>query len=87
MKQPRPDANSPGSAHAEPDTVRPSARVLVVDDSRLVRASIIKHLKGVFDYVETSDGEAGWEQIVLDPSIRVVVSDLSMPKLDGYQLL
>lgn len=86
MDQPRQDiAVSGGAVDA---AARPATdRVLVVDDSRLVRATILKHLKGVFDYVEAADGEAAWEQIVLDPSIRVVISDLTMPKLDGYRLL
>ncbi|HEU4621503.1 MAG TPA: response regulator [Burkholderiaceae bacterium] len=69
------------------DGVSGGAKVLIIDDSRLVRASIIKHLKGVFDYVEAGDGQVAWETIVLDPMIRVVLSDISMPKLDGYQLL
>jgi two-component system, cell cycle response regulator len=33
------------------------------------------------------DGEQAWETLLLDPSIRVVITDLSMPKLDGYGLL
>lgn len=73
------------AAPVAPVTAAP--KVLVVDDSRLVRASITKHLRGAFDYIEAGDGQAGWEAIVLDPSIRVVLSDLTMPKLDGYQLL
>jgi diguanylate cyclase (GGDEF)-like protein len=81
-------ADLPGDNSGPRPTVDvPQARVLVIDDSRLVRASIIKQLKGVFDYVEAAEGQTGWEMIVLDPSIRVVVSDLNMPKLDGYQLL
>lgn len=72
---------------ASMEATEAAPKVLVVDDSRLVRASIIKHLRGVFEYVEETDGQSAWESIVLDPSIRVVISDLSMPKLDGYQLL
>lgn len=62
-------------------------RILVVDDSRMVRASIAKHLKGRFDLREEIDGEAGWEALLADPEIRVVISDLGMPKLDGFGLL
>ncbi|HWV62632.1 MAG TPA: response regulator, partial [Oxalicibacterium sp.] len=36
---------------------------------------------------EALDGEQAWEALLLDPSIRVVISDLTMPKLDGYGLL
>ena len=62
-------------------------RVLIVDDSRIVRATIIKHLRGSYDFREEVDGEAGWETIRSDPAIQVVISDLSMPRLDGYGLL
>jgi diguanylate cyclase (GGDEF)-like protein len=62
-------------------------RVLVVDDSRMVRATIVKHIRGRFDVREEGDGEAGWQTLMLDPTIQVVISDLSMPKLDGYGLL
>ncbi|CAN5252737.1 hypothetical protein BH09PSE6_BH09PSE6_17120 [soil metagenome] len=67
-------------------TLQPG-KVLVVDDSRLVRASIIKQLRGVFDHVEAVDGLAAWDTLSNDPTIKVVVSDLTMPGLDGYQLL
>ena len=62
-------------------------RVLIIDDSRIVRASIIKHIKGTYDFREEPDGEAGWQTLLLDPSIQVVISDISMPKLDGFELL
>lgn len=62
-------------------------RILVVDDSRMVRASIIKHLKGHYDIREEADGEAAWQTLVLDLSLVAVISDLQMPKLDGFGLL
>ncbi len=62
-------------------------RVLICDDSRMVRASIVKHIKEKFDIKEAGDGEAGWTALNEDPSIEVLISDLSMPKLDGFGLL
>ena len=62
-------------------------RVLVVDDSRIVRAGVKKHLAGSFDIIEEVDGEAGWERLTSDPEITVLMSDLSMPRLDGFGLL
>ena len=69
------------------DTPPPLPRILLVDDSRIVRAMICKHVRDRFQVREEADGEAGWATLLLDPSIRVVISDLSMPKLDGYGLL
>lgn len=62
-------------------------RVLIVDDSRMVRASLIKQIRATFDVREEADGEAGWQALVLDPTIEVVISDIGMPKLDGFGLL
>ena len=56
-------------------------RVLIADDSRIVRASIVQHLKDRFDIREVTDGEAAWQAILLDSSIRVVISDLTMPNI------
>lgn len=62
-------------------------RILIADDSRIVRATLIKHIEGMFEFREALDGEQAWETLLIDPSIRVVISDLTMPKLDGYGLL
>src|SRR3569833_161370 len=62
-------------------------RVLIADDSRIVRATLIKHIEGMFEFREALDGEQAWEMLLLDPGIRVVITDLTMPKLDGYGLL
>ena len=62
-------------------------RVLIVDDSRMVRASIAKQIRGSFDVREEADGEAGWQALLVDPTIEVVISDIGMPKLDGFGLL
>ena len=64
-----------------------SPRVLIVDDSRIVRVTLIKHLKGAYEIREEGDGEAGWQALMVDPDIQVVLSDLTMPKLDGYGFL
>jgi two-component system cell cycle response regulator len=62
-------------------------RILIADDSRIVRATLIKRIEGIFEFREALDGEQAWETLLIDPSIRVVITDLSMPKLDGYGLL
>jgi len=62
-------------------------KILIVDDSRMVRASLIKQIRHRFQIREESDGEAGWGTLLVDPSIRIVLTDLGMPKLDGFGLL
>lgn len=62
-------------------------RILVVDDSKLMRKSAVKMLGEQFDVVVAKDGEEGWEKIQEDSDISVVFTDLNMPKLDGYGLV
>lgn len=62
-------------------------KILVADDSRMVRASIAKHIRGQFDVREESDGQAAWEALLVDPAINLVLTDIGMPRLDGYGLL
>jgi two-component system, cell cycle response regulator len=65
----------------------PKPRVLIADDSRIVRASIVQHIRDRFDIREVTDGDAAWQAVLLDSSIRVVITDLTMPKVDGFELL
>ncbi|MBK6653218.1 response regulator [Zoogloea sp.] len=62
-------------------------RVLIIDDSRMVRASIIRHVRDRFEVREEADGEAGWQTLMVDPTIQAVITDIGMPHLDGYGLL
>ena len=67
--------------------VIPEKRVLIVDDSKFVRTTFNRILSASFAVREVGDGEAGWQAIETDPSIVMVVTDLDMPKLDGFGLL
>lgn len=61
--------------------------VLVVDDSRLMRVAARKILKNDFDILEAGDGEQAWEVLQSNTHISLIMSDLSMPHLDGLGLL
>ena len=73
------DASAPAQAAKQ--------RVLIVDDSRIVRTTIARLIRATFDVREEANGEAGWKAIASDPSIVVVFSDIQMPELDGFGLL
>lgn len=70
-----------------PEIDAPLPRVLIVDDSRIVRATLIKRIRDRYDFREEANGEAGWQALVLDHSIHLLITDISMPVLDGYGLL
>jgi len=62
-------------------------KVLIVDDSKVVRGAIAKVLQTSFEPREAHDGEEAWVAIEQDQAVVAVISDLSMPKLDGMGLL
>jgi len=62
-------------------------RILMVDDSKVIRMAAIKILSKDFDVVVAIDGEDAWEVLLADNSIHVVFTDLMMPTLDGLGLL
>ena len=74
------------SVEAAPHTEK-RKKILVVDDSRMVRASIVRNVRNSFDYREEADGESAWQALLTDSSIFMVITDIGMPRLDGYGLL
>ena len=66
------------------DTIR---KVLVIDGSRVVRATLNKHLKDSFKVVEEADGESAWQTLMLDSDIVAVISGAHPPKLEAHDLL
>ena len=77
---PRPGASPVESAHAR-------AAVLLVDDSRFVRASTVRSLGEGLQIIQADSGERAWELLLLEQSIGAVLSDLLMPGVDGFELL
>lgn len=61
--------------------------VLIVDGSRVIRASLSRSLKDHFEVREETSGESAWQTLVLDSSIVAVISGLHLPKLDGFGLV
>lgn len=62
-------------------------RILVVDGSRVVRATLAKHLKDDFDIREETNGELAWHTLVLDASIVAVISGAHTAKLEAHELV
>lgn len=62
-------------------------RILVADDSKVVRMAATKILSDKFDIILAADGAEAWKVLNEDSSIQVVLTDLGMPNMDGYQLI
>lgn len=69
------------------ETTGEKHRLLIVDDSKVIRVTARKILQGHFETVEAVDGENAWEILNGMGPFSLVVSDLTMPKLDGFGLL
>ena len=61
--------------------------ILVVDDQHLIREQIVAFLTADgYDVLEATDGEEGIKQaIAYEPDL--IICDVMMPKMDGYQFL
>lgn len=59
----------------------------MVDESRVVRATLSKHLKGEFEIREEADGESAWQTLMLDASLSVIISGIHTPRLGAHELL
>jgi diguanylate cyclase (GGDEF)-like protein len=67
--------------------VSETPRILIADESRMVRAAIAQKVRDRFEVREAADGEAAWQAMLLDGSIRAVVTGLALPKVDGIELI
>lgn len=64
------------------------AKILVVDDSSTVREEVAAFLKGNgFDVATAVDGKDGLARMKSDPGIRLVLSDVNMPNMDGLTMV
>lgn len=64
-----------------------STRVLVVDDSAVIRQALKKMLAAEFDVVMAEHGESGWSRLAEDGQVKLLITDIEMPHLDGYGLI
>ena len=71
----------------EPDNKSPKV-VLVVDDAISLRQTLSLTLqKSGYQVIQAQNGVEALEKLHLHPEIQVVVSDLEMPRMNGFELL
>jgi two-component system chemotaxis response regulator CheY len=64
------------------------AKILVVDDSSTVRDDVAGFLKkNGLDVATAVDGKDGLAKIKSDSAIRLVISDVNMPNMDGLTMV
>jgi two-component system chemotaxis sensor kinase CheA len=83
----RGDRRSPAQPRPSPNGDAPSPKVLVVEDSFTVRELQRSILQAAGYRVETArDGREGLDRLLADDEIALVVTDVEMPELDGFEL-
>ncbi|WP_019570163.1 response regulator [Thioalkalivibrio sp. ALE11] len=75
-------SETPGASAGGPRTA-----VLVVDDSKVIRVALQRILRDTHTVYEATDGEEAWARLQEQSDIGLVLTDLSMPRLDGQDLL
>ncbi|NEU66297.1 ATP-binding protein [Spirosoma agri] len=68
------------------DESNPKPLILVVEDHDDLRSQVVGYLSGTYQVLSASTGLLGWEQALAQVP-DVIVSDVMMPELDGYELL
>ena len=66
--------------------LQPSARVLVIDDEPSLRTVLFLVLEDLFQVVTAATGGEGLTRLQHDP-ISIVLLDLHLPDLDGFEVL
>ncbi len=65
-----------------------SRQILIVDDSASIRQMVTFTLKGAgYDVIDAVDGRDALEKLAGAPDVCMIVTDLSMPNLDGIELI
>ena len=81
------EGSTRGRSRIEPVEPPSKITVLVVDDSISVRKVVAKHLRNLgFDVEQVSDGLEALGKL-RSKTYGLVVSDLEMPRMDGFELL
>ncbi|MFO8031227.1 MAG: chemotaxis protein CheW [Desulfohalobiaceae bacterium] len=62
-------------------------KVLLVEDSDFFRSQVSNIIQDAgFEVLSAEDGQVAWNLLQKDPQIQVVVTDLEMPNMDGFEL-
>ena len=82
-----PQSGLPASPLLAPET-KANARILVVEDSITTRQSLVLTLqKAGYQVFQAEDGQEGIEQLQHQVGIQLVICDVEMPRMNGFEFL
>jgi CheY-like chemotaxis protein len=69
------------------ETEQQPAAVLVAEDETMVRMIAVETLRDAgFEVFEAADGKEALEVLQNNPRIALLISDIKMPRMNGYEL-
>ena len=72
---------------AEQAETIPRKRILTIDDSRTIRQMLLLTLDGAgYEVLQAADGQEGIDLLARE-DVDVVITDINMPRLDGYDVI
>ena len=75
------------TAQEETSNTSITPSILLVEDNLELRVLIAEQLRDEgFDVNEASNGQEAWEQLSAQPDTELVISDVMMPLMDGFEL-
>lgn len=84
VDEPQPEIAA-GGAESE---VAMSKRILTIDDSKTMRDMLMLTLQGSgFEVIQAVDGQDGLDVLAREKNVDVIITDINMPKMDGYGVL
>ncbi|MDR0446905.1 MAG: response regulator transcription factor [Oscillospiraceae bacterium] len=64
-----------------------SKKVLVLEDETSIRGFVVMNLKrGGYEPIEAGTGEEAFEQLRLNPDIKLALLDIMLPDIDGFEV-
>ena len=84
MDEPQPEIADGGGESEVPM----NKRILTIDDSKTMRDMLMLTLQDSgFDVIQAVDGQDGIDVLAREKNVDVIITDINMPKMDGYGVL
>ncbi len=83
-----PRAETEGKQYSSVPSLTTQRQILVVDDSYTIRQLLSLTLnRARYQVVQAKDGQDAWEQLQQGLVCDLVITDLEMPRMDGFELV
>lgn len=77
----------PVLARRQPDASLTQARILVIEDSEDIRYLLTALLQDKYEVLAAAAGDDGLRRAVLEPRPDIILLDVMMPDMDGYEVM